>query len=125
MTNFKSFSLLLLRLAIGAMFLFHGLAKWKGFPSGVMGVFESMGFPGFLGPIVAVVEVLGAVLLILGLWTKWAAYALAIVMVVATLGVDIKGGFTAGVERNIMLFVGNLVLAAFGPGRWSLAKKQE
>ena len=125
MNKYKSFSLFLLRLAIAAIFLYHGLMKWKGYPSGVMGMFQYMGLPGFLGPIVAIVEVAGAILLLLGLWTNWAAYALAIVMLVATLTVDIKSGFSAGVERNILIFVGNLVLAAFGPGQWSIKKKAQ
>ena len=125
MANFKSVSLLLLRLSIAAIFLYAGLFKFQGFPSGVMSMFQSMGFPGFLGPIVAVVEVVSAVLLIIGLWTRWPSYALAVIMLVAIFGVHIKAGFDPNVQRNMVVFFGLLVIAAFGPGAISVSKMRE
>ena len=125
MANFKGISLLLLRLAIAAIFLVHGLPKFIGFPSGVMGAFEGMGFPGFLGPIVAVVEVASAILLLLGLWTRWPSYALIVVMLVAIFGVHLSEGFSANIERNMLVIAGLLVISAFGPGTWAISRKQE
>ena len=121
MANWKGWSSLLLRLVVVFVFLWHGIPKAFG-PSGAMEKFVSMGFPGFLGPIVGWVEVIAAVLILIGLWHKWANLVLAVVIIVAILGVQVKNGVTAGLERDLLILAGTLVLAAHGPGLFALQK---
>ena len=120
----KGLSLLLLRLVIIFIFLWHGIPKafqW----SMAADKFVAMGFPGFLGPIVGVLEVVAAILILIGFWHAWANYLLAVIIVVALIGVQIpKGGVHAGLERDLLILVGTLVLAAHGPGMCALKNNE-
>jgi putative oxidoreductase len=122
--EYKSWSLLGLRIVIAAIFLYHGLPKATQWGM-AMEKFVGMGFPGFLGPIVGIAEVIGAILIIVGLWHAWANYALAGIIVVAIIGVQIPGAMkagkllTAGLERDLLILTANLVLAFHGPGKWA------
>ena len=85
--------------------------------------FVSMSFPGFLGPVVGWVEVIAAILILIGFWHKWANLVLAIVIAVALIGVQIpKGGVSAALERDLMILVANIALMALGPGKYALRK---
>ncbi len=119
---------LVMRIVIAAIFLYHGIPK--AFQWGMaFDKFVSMGFPGFLGPIVGIAEVVGAVLILIGFWHKWANYGLALIIVVAILGVQIPGAvkagklLPAGLERDLLIVAGNLWLAWTGPGKCALEKK--
>ncbi len=111
----KGLSLLLLRVVIAAIFLYHGIPKLMNI-SGTMGFFSGLGLPGFVGVLVGIVEVVGAVLLLIGLWSKWAAYALGVVILGAILIVQVKGGISAGLERDVLIFAALLTLAHAGSG---------
>lgn len=116
----KNISLLLTRIVIAFIFLWHGIPKAFN-PSMAMEKFVSMGFPGFLGPIVGWVEVIAAILILVGFLHKWSNYVLAAIIVVAILGVQIKSGtVTAGLERDLLIVVANLTLASFGPGKYAI-----
>ena len=61
------YAALLLRIALGVMFLAHGLTKLLVFtPAGTAGFFQSVGFPGFLAYPVIAFEILAGILLVLG-----------------------------------------------------------
>ena len=67
----SSYAPLLLRLALGAMFLAHGLTKLLVFTlPGTAGFFASVGFPGWLAYPVTFFELGAGVLLILGAWVR-------------------------------------------------------
>ena len=122
------YSLLLLRLMIVFIFLFHGIPKAINWPLAAQ-KFVDMGFPGFLGPITGIVEIIVSVLILVGLYTKISSLVLAFIMAGAIAGVHIPASFeqgtvTAGLERDLMILVGVLVLAALGAGAWSLASNQ-
>ena len=76
---------LLLRLALGTMFIAHALLKYFVFtPAGTAQFFASLGLPGALGYVTIAVELVGGVLLILGVQTRVVALALVPVLLGAT-----------------------------------------
>src|SRR5712671_7761127 len=75
----KPLGLLVLRLAIGASFIFHGYPKLSD-PARWLKAFPAMGFPSYFAYISGILEVFGGGLLILGLFTRGAALLLAIEM---------------------------------------------
>ncbi len=71
------YAALLLRIALGALFLAHGLLKLLVFkPAGTAASFRSLGLPGFVGYLTMAAEIGGGTLLILGIATSLVALAL-------------------------------------------------
>jgi putative oxidoreductase len=119
-------ALLVLRLALGAVFIAHGAQKVfvYGF-AGTSASFGDMGVPleGVMGPLVALLELVGGTLLVLGLATRVVAAALTVNMIVATLLVHLAAGIfvtEGGYELTLMLGAASLALVLAGPGRLSL-----
>ena len=118
-------SLLLLRIATGAIFAVHGGQKLfiYGF-EGVAGGFAQMGVPlaGLVGPLVGLVEFFGGLALVAGLLTRPAAFGLAITALGATLIVHLPAGFflPGGYEFVLMLFAASVALMLSGAGSWSV-----
>jgi putative oxidoreductase len=114
-----------LRAVVGLVFLMHGYMKLFTMGlAGTTGMFEHLGIPlpQVSAAVVITVELLGGVALILGLFTRWAAAALAIEMAVVMLVVKLPGGFFApqGVELELTLCAAALTLALVGAGGVSL-----
>jgi len=113
--DWRGITLLLTRLMVAFVFIWHGWPKAID-PTMAMGKFVSMGFPGFLGPIVGWLEVIAGVLVLIGFWHKWSNYLLAIIIAVAIIGVHLPKGIAAGLERDLFILAATLTLAAHGPG---------
>lgn len=115
--------LLLLRLVLGVIFIAHGLQKiLVDTIPGVAAGFGGMGIPApeVAAAVVAGVEVVGGVLLIVGLGTRVFAVLLTVDMAVALVLVHLSAGFFAadgGYEYVLLLAVASLALALTGPGR--------
>jgi uncharacterized membrane protein YphA (DoxX/SURF4 family) len=77
------YGILLLRFALGVLFLAHGLLKLLVFkPAGTAGYFRSLGLPGVVGYLTMAAEIGGGTFLILGVATS----LVAIVLVPLVLG---------------------------------------
>jgi putative oxidoreductase len=110
------YGILLLRVALGVMFLAHGLTKLLVFtPAGTAGFFESIGFPGFLAYPVIAFEVIGGLLLVLGVYARWVAAAAVVQLFVAsTVHFGNGWGFSnpnGGWEYPIFLTIAAAVIA--------------
>lgn len=117
-----SIGLAVLRIATGAVFLDHGYQKLFVFGlSGVTGAFTHMGvpLPGVMGPLIALLEVFGAIALILGFLTRPLALAFVCDMLGAILLVQLKNGFSH-YELEFLLCASSLALFFTGAGRYSI-----
>ena len=113
------------RILLAHIFLLAGLNKITGY-SGTQGYMEAMGVPGMLLPLVILLEIGGAVALIVGWQTRWAAYALALFSIVAA--VIFHSNLADQIQmilfmKNWALAGGLLVLAANGAGAFSLDQR--
>ena len=128
MTNpeYAAAAALLLRLALGVMFLAHAWLKIKVFtPAGTAQYFKSLGLPGELAYLTIAAEVGGGILLILGIETRWVALALVPLIIGTIVMVHGKAGwqFTnkdGGWEYPAFWAVGLLALALLGDGSAAL-----
>lgn len=111
--------LLSVRLGLAAVFITHGAMKLASVTS-VMAMFVKMGMPAWLGVVVGIVELLGGVAMLLGVYMKYAGYALAAVMIGAILAVKWKMGFVGGWESEFMLLAASLGMAWIGAGEYSV-----
>ena len=107
----KPLALLLLRAALGVIFIFHGYPKLFTNSHGAMQGFAHMGFPTYFAVISGVLEFFGGCLLIAGLFTRIAALLLAGEMVVALWRVH--GMFTNPMAVNSYEFPMALAASAF------------
>jgi len=113
--------MLLIRLAVGSIFIAHGWAKFQNMDATVA-FFGSLGISAMLAYVVSGIELLGGILMVLGLWTSVAGGLLAVVMLGAYVLVKSKLPFMAA-EIDIALFAASLGVAFAGPGKYSLGKK--
>ena len=76
---------LLLRFGLGSMFIAHALLKIFVFTlPGTAQFFESLGLPAALGYVTVAAELVGGVLLVLGVYARYVALALVPVLIGAT-----------------------------------------
>ncbi len=117
---------LLLRLALGILFLAHFSLKFFVFtPAGTAKFFASLGLPGGLAYVTMAVELIGAVALILGIYARVAAIVLIPVLLGAIFTVHGPAGFfftnpNGGWEFPAFWIVGLLALALTGDGKFAL-----
>lgn len=118
---FSNWAFLALRVILGVVFLVHGCPKISNLGRTSEG-FDSMGFkPGrFWGTFVAVLEFVGGLCLIVGLFVQPLSLLFAIEMVVVTLWVKLKMGLVNGYELDLVILGGALVLMTVGGGVFTL-----
>ncbi len=130
LTQLQGWGIAVLRIAVGIVFLAHGGQKlfMVGF-GGVAGFLGQLGIPApmLAAVIVTLVEFLGGLALLLGLFARWAAIPLALNMAVAILTVHLPGGFFLpnGYEYALTLLAANVALALLGSGEASLDRLLE
>jgi len=124
-TEMASGGKLLLRVLIGALVLLHGIAKLKTGVGPVMGMLTQQGLPPELAYFVYVGEVVAPVMMIIGIWTRFAALIVAGNMIVAValahvpqlLLLNDQGGWA--LELQAMFLFGALSVMMLGAGRYS------
>lgn len=133
LNNLQPWGALLLRLVLGVAMMYHGWSKVipaGGFHGGnAFSAIEhhshyiaSMGLPYWLGIVSALTEFLGGALLLLGLFTRFAAFLVAINMLVALVMVNRHHGYV-GSEYSLALFVIAVMLFFYGSGVCALDRK--
>ena len=119
------YGIALLRLALGSMFLAHGLMKVFVFTlPGTAAFFQSVGFPGFTAYIVAPAEVLAGIALLVGFRTRLVAAAMVPVLLGA-LSVHLGNGWVfsapkGGWEYPLYLVIAAIAQSLLGSGALSL-----
>lgn len=124
-------ALLVLRLGLGATMMVHGKEKLFGGMSEFIGSLHKMGVPAptVMGYLSAGTEFFGGLLLIVGFFTRFAALATTINMLVAIFKVHFKNGFTGqgNYQFPLALCVIAFALIFYGAGPisidWAFGKK--
>jgi putative oxidoreductase len=115
----RPLALLLLRLALGAIFVFHGYPKLFGNTREAAQAFVHMGFPAYFAYISGVIEFFGGFMLVAGLFTRVAGLLLTGEMVVALWKVQrivLDPHAIQNYQLPLALAVGAFALATFGAG---------
>lgn len=124
--RYRELGILLLRLGIGLMFVYHGWPKISGgvetwVKLGAAMKFMGVGFaPAFWGFMSASAEFFGGILIAVGLLTRPVAMMLAFNMVVAVVLKFSTGAGMAGASQAIEVGIVFLSLILIGPGRYSI-----
>jgi putative oxidoreductase len=116
-------ALFALRLGLGAIFFIHGYDKLFTSTAAALKAFPLLGFPSYFVYISGALEMFGAILLLLGLFTRVAALLLALEMVVVLIKVSVpQGGIYAvrNYELPLSLCVAAFALVAVGAGLLSI-----
>jgi putative oxidoreductase len=125
--------ILVARVLLAVMFLLAGISKFAGL-EGTAGYIASKGLPAaqLLAVATAALEVVAAVLLIVGWQARWAALALAAFTLLASVLFHNYWAMPAEQQmmqqlmfmKNIAVVGGLLAIFAFGAGAWSLDAKR-
>ena len=127
-TKTAPYAALILRVALGTMLVAHALLKVLVFTlPGTVQFFESLGLPSALAYVTVGAELLGGVLLILGVGTRWVAAALVPVLIGAT-WVHAGNGWlfsapNGGWEYPAFWTVTLIVQALLGDGAYALGNR--
>lgn len=124
-TKTLDYGLLLIRVVLGIVMVAHGSQKLFTFGhAGVTGAMGQMGlpFPAISAALIIAAEFGGGLLLIAGLFTRFAAASVAFGMAVAAVQVHLPNGFFApnGYEYTLMLASAGLGIVLTGPGRFAI-----
>ena len=123
----RSYAVLLLRLALGTMFVAHSIIYMTMTLTlaGTVAFFASLGLPPWLAYATIIAEALGGLLLILGIQTRWVALVLSPILVGAVWAHSGNGWLFAspdgGWEYPIYLFVLCIAQAMLGDGAYALS----
>jgi putative oxidoreductase len=120
---------LVVRVIAGVVMVAHGWQKLQGGPENFGQVLAQLGvpLPELTAYVVTFVELLGGILLIVGLLSRVVALLLTIDLIVAILLVKVNIGLLSppdgsgvGAELDLALIAGFLVILLAGPGRLSV-----
>jgi putative oxidoreductase len=110
-----------MRVAVGGVFLLHGIAKFERGIGATAHMLAGMGFPfaTIFAVILLTIETVGAICILLGILTRAWAAAMAVEMAVAIVAVKLPGH--QNFELEALLLAGAVTLVALGDGPLSVA----
>ncbi|MEH7331765.1 DoxX family protein [Neobacillus drentensis] len=118
----------ILRVFLGLSFFIHGVSKFQSGISNTAGWFDSIGIPGFMAYAVAIIELIGGLLLIIGFGIRYIAALFLFIMIGAILKVKLAAGFMgngqgAGYELDLAFAVMAVFLFLNSNSTFSLDSK--
>jgi putative oxidoreductase len=116
--------LLFIRIALGVVFIHAGWFKVTNMGM-IVTDFASIGIPAWLAYIAAYTEFLGGILVLVGLFERYAAVLISVVMLVAMFKVHLPNGFsiaTGGIEYVFVLLFMALAIVTSGAGKYALSR---
>src|SRR5215212_5260568 len=114
---------LVVRVLVGVVMAAHGWQKLQGGPANFGQALAGLGvpLPTLMAYVVTFVELIGGILLFVGLLSRLAALLLTIVLVKVNIGLlSPTDGSGVGAELDLALIAGFLVVLLAGPGRLSV-----
>ena len=121
-----SFGLLPIRIIAGIGFIMNGLPKLVNITGTETEFASKIGLPAALALPVGLLEVIGG--LTIGVLTRIASILFIILMIGATITVQISKGFLGGYEINLLYLSIAVTLLVTGPGRpsieWNVLKRE-
>jgi len=118
MSAYNSNCYALMRIVVGFLFLWHGSQKLFGFPSGMPG-----GVPAFITYVAGPIELIGGILVMIGLFTRYAAFVASGQMAVAygmAHGTKALLPLQNNGELAVLYCFVFLFIASQGAGIWSI-----
>lgn len=126
---------IIMRVVLGIIFVFHGVDKFQTGITNVEAWFSSIGIPEFVAYVVAVLELVGGIMLILGLFTRYVAGLFVIMLAGAILTAKLSAGLLgngqmAGYELDLGFILISLYLVVaertpFSVDRFMMSKRSE
>jgi putative oxidoreductase len=123
----RGLGLLILRLFVGGIFIVHGVQKLLHIED-TINFFSQINIPAFFAWLVAIVETVGGIALVIGMFVQYASILLSIILLVAIVkvkwvfgGDTLLGKFAAG-EIDLALLGACLALVFTGAGKLSLSR---
>ena len=110
---------LLARAMLAYIFILEGAGKITTYAD-VVQYMQANGVDGRLLPLVILTELGGGLLVLFGLWTRWAAIALSGYCLLTALIFHMGADQAIQLNKNISMAGGFLALAVLGAGPWSL-----
>jgi putative oxidoreductase len=128
-SNYKDLGLLIARVGLGGMMIFHGLPKLMGGPTkweAIGGSMQNLGItfmPTFWGFMAGFAEGFGGLFILLGLIFRPAALLIVFTMIVAAIQLFSTGKGLFGASHPIETGLAFFILLFTGPGKLSVDKK--
>ena len=126
---------IIMRVVLGIIFVFHGVDKFQTGITNVEAWFSSIGIPEFVAYVVAVLELVGGIMLILGVFTRYVAGLFVIMLAGAILTAKLSAGLLgngqmAGYELDLGFILISLYLVVaertpFSVDRFMMSKRSE
>jgi len=120
----EGYSNFIVRLGLAILFFYTGITKILDL-GGTAGYLENLGFPVamFFAVVLMIAELLGAVLLLIGLWVRWASLWLLVIPLVGIFIINIPQGLWVDLFKNLVIIGALLGLALSGAGAISLESR--
>lgn len=110
----NKYGILIVRILLGGLMFLHGLQKFTNGIGGTVQFFDSLGIPGFMAYVVAVIELVGGLALVFGVLVPYVSALFVVVLAVAIVTVKFSSGFLGGYEPEFVLLVLSVVTLITG-----------